>query len=700
MVLLQLPRHLQINRPRKNSNRKALFLGPFLLCIFDYALASDLGITGIIDIPSARMMNDGELKATVSKQDSLSVYSLNYQATPWFETTFRYVGYEDFFYYDRSYEAKLRILKESEYLPQISIGIRDLIGTGVFGSEYLVGSKKYGNFDFTVGVGWGRLAGNGDLKNPLSNLSNNFEIRDADAGLGGDFSFSNYYSGKNIGIFAGATYEFQQKPLKFLIEYNPDEYDFATTRGKYNVESPISIGLEWKLFENITLTSSYQNGSEFGFKISASLNSKVSKEFKVNPIKSSLMMTEEEFTDGLELNVWYDRLLYDFEKSGLNLFSADYLDASNEVTLEIGNKKFHHWPDAISQALRLADLHLPKKYKSINLVLNERGNIVQVVQTIRPSLLVKKSPEVFKNQIDIVSPRKISAPRNTTSFAKFNLPINITLQNRIQVMDPDEPFRYQLYARLASNIKLSKNLTLKSSYAVDIENNFDTIKRESNSVLPRVRSEVKKYLQEGESGINQLYFSYKNSFDKYIHYRLEAGIFEDMFSGIGGEIIYKPTYSRLALGLSAHQAKKRDYGRDFNHLDYETFTGFISTYWASPLYNFDIGLHAGKYLAKDKGFTLELKRTFDNGWKVGVWATKTNVSAEEFGEGSFDKGLYFKVPLYTIFNRDSRNSYQTYLRSIQRDGGARLEGFSGNLWHSLRDVRYDLLEKNKHRMRP
>ena len=55
--------------------------------------------------------------------------------------------------------------------------------------------------------------------------------------------------------------------------------------------------------------------------------------------------------------------------------------------------------------------------------------------------------------------------------------------------------------------------------------------------------------------------------------------------------------------------------------------------------------YIGQYLAEDKGATLELRRTFDNGWKVGVWATKTDVSAKDFGEGSFDKGLYFRFLL-------------------------------------------------------
>ena len=40
-----------------------------------------------------------------------------------------------------------------------------------------------------------------------------------------------------------------------------------------------------------------------------------------------------------------------------------------------------------------------------------------------------------------------------------------------------------------------------------------------------------------------------------------------------------------------------------------------------------------------------VRRTFDNGWMVGLWATKTDVSSKDFGEGSFDKGLFFKFHL-------------------------------------------------------
>ena len=682
--------------------KKALFAGPFfIICYLSSSNASDLGSTGLIDIPTARMMEDGVFKASISKQDTISVYSLNYQVTPWLETTFRYAGFEDFFYYDRSYEVKFRLAEESHFFPQVALGIRDIAGTGVFGSEYLVGSKKIGNFDVSLGVGWGRLAGKNSFKNPLINLSDSFSQRDAVTGLGGELSFSDFFSGQNAGLFGGVSYSFDDYPLKFLLEYNPDEYNFEKDRSDFDIGSPVSVGLEWNISDNLYLTTSYQHKKEFGFRLSAKLNTKVSSnKFEIKPFKSSLFLDESNVPEGYNLSVWYDRLLYDMEKSGLYLYEAEYSEDDDTVTLEIGNKSFHHWPDAIASTLDLADLHLPKRYKSISIILLENGYRMHTIESLRPSRVSRNSDKVFSNQLDIVSPRKIITPRNSTNFKKLSLPIDVSLQNKLQVMDPDNPLRYQIYARLGSNIIINKNLSINYNYAVNIDNNFDTIKRSSNSALPRVRSEIKKYLQEGENGIENLYLSYRNSFKKNFHYRLEAGILEDMFSGVGGEFLYSPSYSRLAFGISGHNVKKRDYDRMFSHLDYETFTGFVSAYWASPLYNFDVAIHAGRYLANDRGFTLELNRTFDNGWKIGAWASKTNVSAELFGEGSFDKGLYFKVPLYTIFNRDGRNSYQTYLRSTQRDGGARLEGITGSIWHSLRDIRYDLLIKNKSRMRP
>ena len=54
------------------------------------AESSDLGTTGLIDTPTARMLNDGDFKASLSFQKIANIYNSTYQATPWLETTFRY----------------------------------------------------------------------------------------------------------------------------------------------------------------------------------------------------------------------------------------------------------------------------------------------------------------------------------------------------------------------------------------------------------------------------------------------------------------------------------------------------------------------------------------------------------------------------------------------------------------------------------
>ena len=81
------------------------------------SLASDFGTTGLVDIPTARMLSDGTLTTTVAIQSRTNSYTISYQPFPWLETTFRYTGDNDFFHYDINYEAKIRFWSESDYLP-------------------------------------------------------------------------------------------------------------------------------------------------------------------------------------------------------------------------------------------------------------------------------------------------------------------------------------------------------------------------------------------------------------------------------------------------------------------------------------------------------------------------------------------------------------------------------------------------------
>jgi hypothetical protein len=367
----------------------------------------------------------------------------------------------------------------------------------------------------------------------------------------------------------------------------------------------------------------------------------------------------------------------------------------------MGNDQYPVWADAIAKMAVLADLHLPSSVNTFRIIAEEAGHRVQTIQMRRPSLAYGQSKQLVERQISVLPGRSLESPQRKTSFFQKKVFFDVGVGTRLQLFDPDDPARYQLYTKIGASVALPKAWTLTGAYGFDITHNFDESQRAAGgSALDPVRSDVVKYLQQGDTGLDSLYFEKRGSTYRGLHYRAFGGVLEAMYSGFGGEVLYQPLQSRLAYGLSANWVRQRDYDKSFKHFDYQTATAFASVYWASPFYNFDVAVHAGKYLAKDVGATLEVRRTFDNGFMVGLWATMTNVSAEDFGEGSFDKGMFFKIPFDGLFGRNTRGGYAAGIRPIQRDGGQRLEDFSANIWWDTRGARYDAFSDLKNRMVP
>ncbi len=679
--------------------RKRYFEALILLSILNShnVFTSDFGTQGLIDLPTARMSSDGILTTSLATQSQTNSYALTYQATPWFEGTFRYTGFNEFSRYDRNYEAKFRIWEEQKYLPQVAVGLRDIVGTGLWGSEYVVASKEIGNFDFSVGIGWGRLAGEGDFKNPLRIVSDSFRTRDKKSGEGGTFATNTFFSGEHVGVFGGFSYKFDSLPFNVLLEYNPDEYVFEVGRGAKKPKSPISVGVEWAINSRFSISFSRQHRQEWGLSLAAKLDTRsIPAKPSMKLFRSSLDMLPTNLPETISQGKWYDMLLFDAERSGIFLIEATINETTSAADIVMGNASFSVWADAIDTMLNLADLHLPTFVKNINLVIEESGHRVSTVRLRRPSFASNTIKIAKLNQIQIEPTKNLSFVQHKTDFVSGKFILDFNLANRLQLFDPDDPARYQVYLNMGMTRAFRNSWALSGSFGLDIKNNFDESKRESTSVLPHVRSDVIKYLQEGDSGIDSLYLHKRGTLGQ-VHYRVFGGILESMYSGIGGEVLYQPFRSRIALGVSGNWVKQRDYKKNFKHLNYETFTGFLSMYWATQFYNFDVALHAGRYLAGDLGATLEVRRTFDNGWMIGLWASSTNVSAEDFGEGSFDKGLFFKVPISHFFANSGRNSYTTRIRPVQRDGGQFLEDFTGKIWWDLRDARYDSISENSTR---
>jgi hypothetical protein len=664
--------------------------------LFTDVHASNYGTTGLIEVPSARMQPDGTFSFAITHDALLESYAITYQAFPWLEGTFRYTGAKDFFYWDRNYELKVRVLSESEYLPELSVGIRDLVGTGVFGSEYIVANKRWDNLDVTLGLGWGRLADRSVMDNPLSIISDQFDTRIQDTGLGGELSAKTFFRGKKVGVFGGINYRFTDYPISVNLEYNPDENRWEGARGlsqDYQSSSPLSYGIKWHVADNIDLSVSHQHLDHVGVNIQVRLDTKETPtQYKPEPFISSLDKNNSAIPLGYDTDFWYDNMLLDIERSDLFMLGAKLYPTQQRAEIEISNDQYSYWPDALTQAHRVSSLHLPPNIIEIDYIINDQGHQLHTV-----SLPRLKKQEIGQSldlaNLATISPaRPIIQPNHVTNFVKDTFQVNAEIDNRLMLFDPDNPLAYQIFANISTKIDLPQDWMVRASYRFDIYNNINTLSRVSTSGLPHVRSDSLKYLQQGQNGLQHLFVEKRDTFvqEPQLHYRLFAGVLEDMYSGVGGELLYQPHASQFAYGLSAAYAVQRDYDGSLDHLDYKVLTGHASVYWATPFANYDVAFHAGRYLAKDVGATLEIRRTFDNGWQLGLWATITDVPFDEFGEGSFDKGMFFKIPFDSVFNSGKKSAIKTRIRPIQRDGGARLEGHSGEMWWELRDARYSV----------
>jgi hypothetical protein len=227
------------------------------------------GETGMLDMPSALMAPDGELSATVAVMNGTQRYNFGFQFLPWFQGTFRYSRVADIrglkALFDRSFGMKVRLSREDEYWPEISMGIRDLLGTGVYGAEYFVATKRIDDFDVSIGTGWGRLGSVDTFPNPFGLIISSFKNRaSATGGQGGTVDFGQFFHGPSMGLFGGAIWHSPVDKLDLIVEYSSDRYVEEVSGGQFKVRIPVNVGLSYKMFDIVTMSAGWYYGSDYG----------------------------------------------------------------------------------------------------------------------------------------------------------------------------------------------------------------------------------------------------------------------------------------------------------------------------------------------------------------------------------------------------------------------------------------------------
>ena len=153
--------------------------------------------------------------------------------------------------------------------------MNDFAGTGIYSSEYIVGSYGINRTDFHFGIGFGLLNGS-DLrfKNPLGIIADNFNERTtATEALGGSFQPSRYFSGETASPFFGVSHALNNKLLLKA------EYDSSVRPGLVPFRIPendFSFGVDYLITDNLSIGVSYERGDYASFKFV----------YKNNPVKT------------------------------------------------------------------------------------------------------------------------------------------------------------------------------------------------------------------------------------------------------------------------------------------------------------------------------------------------------------------------------------------------------------------------------
>ncbi|MBK5928048.1 YjbH domain-containing protein, partial [Rhodobaculum claviforme] len=383
-----------------------------------------------------------------------------------------------------------------------------------------------------------------------------------------------------------------------------------------------------------------------------------------------------------------------FTAEGLRLEGLDL--EPGRATVRFTNLRHEAQPRALGRAARILSAVLPPSVEEIVLLPAVRGLAVSAV-TLRRSDLeeLEHDPDGAdalraRTAIDDAAaslgpqPLLIAHPADAPRLGWSVLPYLAPT-----IMDPSSPVRLEAGLRAEARFALASNLLVSGALTQRVAGNLGGTTRAPEACrsdgfcYERVRSDATSYVSDSPV-LERLTMAHFSRPGANLYGRLSAGWLERMYAGVSAEVLWKPAAGPLALGAEVNRVRRRAPSSFGGLLDYEVTTGHVSAY-----VDFGAGyvgqIDVGQYLAGDRGATLSLSREFASGWRLGAYATLTDMPFSAFGEGSFDKGITITIPVTWFDGRPSRARSSQTIRSLQRDGGARLD-VANRLYPMVRDL--------------
>lgn len=672
------------------------------------------GSPGLIDMPSADMMPDAQFAASVGHFAGQTRMNLQFQALPRMTVAFRYnalvnknpnqlfFGFET--YYDRNFDVRFLFWGEGRYRPAVAIGLQDFAGTGLFGSEYVVATKTFvpealpGRLKLTAGLGWGRFGSQGSI----ATYGTRGQFQGGDTG--GELSFDQWFRG-DIAPFAGVEWTYGKWGVK--AEYSSDAYTTETGELKsFERRSSFNFGVEYQQTRQLRLGAYYLYGTTFG--VSAQLQMSplhpptLTQISAPNPIVPRRVWAPQDaawspdWADSSQRRLQVrDQLAEALRSEGLVLESVTLTGTVAEV--RVRNRRFRADTLTVGRTARAMSRSLPPSVETFRIVPVFRSQGLSTVVLRRSDLeALEFSPTASDSLWAVAGVEPAGPPAENALLSEGLYPdfgTSISPYASPSYFDPTLPFRLDIGLSFGASYTPAPGWRLAGAIHQRIWGNVAKGRRYP-SRLPPVRTGFHEYATY-ETTLNTLYMERRWQPGQHLYARTTLGYLESMYGGVSGEILWKPVSSPLGLGLEVNYVRQRDYNQQLGFGDYNVLTGHASAYLELDK-NYLLQLDAGRYLAGDYGGTVTLVRQFNNGWRLGAFFSITNVSAEDFGEGSFDKGIILTVPLGWLLGKESRNGYGLIVRPVQRDGAQRVE-VPGRLYPSIRNAHQRSLSQQRAR---
>lgn len=643
------------------------------------------GGNGLIQTPTARMREEGGLAINYTDNGEYRFWSVNLQLFDWMEATARYTDVRTQFYSDvesfsgdqtlkdKGLDVKFRLWKEGYYTPDISVGFRDFGGTGFFESEYINASKSFGPFDLHLGLGWGYLGTADDITNPLCEFRDSYCDRPTGfSGRGGKVDYDQFFKGTTA-FFGGIEYQTPWEPLTLKLEFEGNDYS-VDRAGELEQDSRWNVGAvyRWKEFD---FSMNYQRGNTFGFGVTYRFNMNTLSQVKYDKPPQTLMARQVPDTiDKVDKSRLYNTL---YRSAGFALSDASI---EEDKAVFYGTQfAYRDQDEAMERIGRIVASELPDSVTDYHIVENSGGQpmvdtIIDAEQFIAAARYESIDSDITKSYVRTTPSKEVMDAYEPTNTHGLFYGANFFWTQSFG--NPEDFYLYQTGLILNAGYAFNNKLSVMGSARVTLLDNFDKFNflvDNEETALPRVRTRVREYVAENKVGMDTAFIHYKDNISENVFGQVYAGYLETMFAGVGGEILYRPVDSRLAYGIDINYVKQRDPYNQLSTLDYDAITGHASVYWQPEmLKGTQLTVSAGQFLAKDKGVNIDFAKRFDSGIVVGAYAAFTDVSSEEYGEGSFTKGFYISIPSDLFLLQPSKGRGTFPWVPISRDGGQML----------------------------